>query len=147
MRLYGVPGVIIVSAKALCAFEREHISGYIPHEVYVFYKSKNSGFLKYYYLEIVGKGRLDYSNMVIEIVGTCEGCHNTMLNNRKNIYPIVAVDEKTWDGSEIFGGMYCTRKFLSIIYKNELTCLYFKPGIYAADSTNMTKVNLAQLFN
>ena len=85
--------------------------------------------------------------MGIEIVGTRERCHNTILNNRKNIYPIVAVDEMTWDGSDIFGGTYCTRKFLSIIYNNELTGIYFKTGIYAADSTDMTKVNLAQLFN
>ena len=139
------PSMIVISEKALRAFEMEHITGYIPHRIRLFRKDSEISDI-YYCLEIIGKGQPDYERMGTKIVGKCEKCGIKFYENKKNIYPVTYLIEDTLDGSDIFDYRYCSKNVLMAVYKHRLTGFYFKEGKNAANSLNFDYIDLKEMF-
>ena len=139
-------GELIISEKALTAFETEQITGFVPHRIAVYKNNTELTDRIYYYLTITGKGEIDYHRMGIEVVGICSECNKFFFKDHKNTYPIAYLDEKTRDGTDIYGNGYCTEKVLYAIYKYNLSGFRIKKGIYSDDALNREFVNLAEMF-
>lgn len=124
----GHPELLIVSQKALMAFENEKVSGYTPFPITICEKGKELE-VQYYVLRVEGKAEFNYMKMGCKPRFYCKVCNYAEVD-RTN-FERTYLKDGSWDGSDLFLGNMCTDRVLDIIKKYELTGFMAKDILYA----------------
>lgn len=127
----GHPGLLIISQKALMAFESEGVTGYSPFPVTLCQKGETLE-VQYYVLKVEGKAEFNYKKMGCKPKFYCKECNYAELD-RTN-FDRTYIKDGSWDGSDLFLTDMCTERVLDIIKKYKLTGFMAIDILYAFDS-------------
>lgn len=125
----------VVSKKFKDLFEAERFKGARFYSGKLTFKRRNNIYNidePYFVMYITGRADYDFKKMNVE-VSKCRRCgiyHFDSpyfpLTPRNGIYPTL-LDEKTWDGSDVFNNGDCTERFVRSVLGHGLTGFEFLP--------------------
>lgn len=125
----------VVSKRFKDLFEKEEFKGAKFYPAKLFFIRRKDRFdidEQYFVMLITGRANYDFKKMKVEI-SMCRRCGRYLFDApefplafRFGTYPTL-LDEKTWDGSDVFNDNVCTERFARSVLENGLSGFDFLP--------------------